>query len=124
MGKILLVDDEEDIIFLTKRILETEGHEVPVARSGRECLRMIKRHEKPDLILLDIMMPGEDGWEVCRKLKSDNDLKDVPVAVFTVRTSKESVKKSREFAHADAQINKPFKSQHLLEVVDRLIKKT
>lgn len=121
MARILLVDDEQEIVFLTKKILEKDGHQVVVAENGRKCMKALGT-DRPDLILMDVMMPGEDGWEVCRKIKGDKKTKNIPVVMFTVRTSKNSVEKSLEYAHADAQINKPFKMEELLNVIRGILK--
>lgn len=121
MTKILLVDDEPDIVFTSKIILEKEGHQVIVAKNGEECLEMLD-DVKPNLILLDVMMPGMDGWETCRKIKKNKKTKDTPVVMFTVRASHDSVKKSKEYAHADFHINKPFKKDELLNVIRKFLK--
>ncbi len=123
MTKILLVDDEPDIIFTTKVMLEKSGYKVMTATNSDECLEEMAK-DQPDLILLDIMMPGISGWETCKKIKEDPKTKNIPVAMFTVRTSEDSVQKSKEYAHADAQINKPFKMEELLELVKGLLKKS
>ena len=119
MSKILLVDDIPDIVFLTKKVLEAVGHEMMVAEDGKECFNALEK-EKPDLILLDIMMPLDDGWEICKKIKTDQNTKDIPVVMYTIRSSPEDIEKSMEYA--DAQINKPFKSEHLIEVVNSFLK--
>lgn len=121
MARILLVDDEPEIVFLTKKMLEKEGYEVTVAKNGKECMKAVGK-DRPDLILLDVMMPGETGWEICKKIKGDKKTGDIPVAMFTVRTSEDSVEKSLEYAHADAQIDKPFKMEELLNQIKRLLK--
>jgi CheY-like chemotaxis protein len=69
------------------------------------------------------MMPGEDGWEVSRKIKSNEKTKNIPIAMFTVRVSKKSVQKSMEYAFADAQIDKPFETEELLKVINDLLLK-
>jgi len=120
MAEILLVDDELDIAFLTKKLLENAGHSVKLARDGTECLKILT-DEDPDLILLDIMMPGENGWEVCRKIKANEKTKNTPVVMFTVRTSRES--RETSLMCADAQIDKPFLSNHLLEVINGFLNK-
>ena len=122
MAKILLVDDEPEIVYLTRMMLEKEGHEMLVATDSAECFEILKE-EKPDLILMDIMMPGDDGWETCKKIKEDEKTKDIPVAMFTVRSSDDSVDKSFEYAHADAHINKPFHMEELLELVKGRLEK-
>jgi CheY-like chemotaxis protein len=121
MAKILIVDDEPEIIFLATRMLEKEGHEVTGAKNSAECFEILKE-ETPDLILMDIMMPNDDGWETCRKIKEDEKTRDIPVATFTVRTSNDSIEKSFRHAHADAHINKPFEKKDLLDTVENLLK--
>lgn len=122
MAKILVVDDEPEIVVLTKIMLEKDGHKVTVAKDSVECFERIEE-EKPDLILLDVMMPGDDGWEVCRTIKENEETSDVLVAMFTVRTSENSVEKSFKYAHADAHINKPFDKAKLVETVKNLLSK-
>ncbi len=122
MGKILVVDDEPEIVVLTKIMLEKEGHKVTVAKDSAECFERLKK-EKPDLILLDIMMPGDDGWDACKKIKEDRETHDIPVAMFTVRASDNSVEKSYKYAHADVHINKPFDRKELLDIVRGLLEK-
>ncbi len=123
MAKILLIDDEAEIVLLTRRILEREGFEVVTAKSGKDGLKVLE-NDPPDLILLDIMMPGEDGWEISRKIKSNEKTKNIPVAMFTVRVSEKSVQKSIEYALADAQIDKPFETEELLKVINDLLIKS
>ncbi len=97
------------------------SHEVVEAKNGRACLKILEE-DMPDLILLDVMMTGEDGWEVCRKIKEDEKTKAIPVVMFTVCTSEDAVGKSLEYARADAQINKPFRIEELLKVVGGFLK--
>ncbi len=121
MGEILLVDDEEDITFTAKKILERDGHRIVVAKDSEECMKILE-NDRPNLILLDVMMPGMDGWEACKKIKEDKKTKDIPVIMFTVLGSNDSIEKSWEYAHADAHINKPFRKAELLNVVRELLK--
>lgn len=120
MAMILLVDDEPDIRILTRMMLEKAGHSVVEAVNGDEGLRMLKNN-RPDLILLDVMMPGMKGWKVCEKIKADKKNRDIPVVMFTIRSSEDSVKKSYECG-ADAHINKPFEIKELLDTIERLLK--
>jgi len=82
MPRILLIDDDEILVKTLKTILEHAGHKVASALGGEEGLRLAKA-EPPDLVILDVMMPGTDGLEVCRALRQDDQLCDVPVLVFT-----------------------------------------
>ena len=112
---IMIVDDEPDTIDLTRKILSKEGHQIIEAISGTECLEILK-NEKPDLILLDVMVPNENGWEICKKIKTNDETKDIPVVMFTALLTEDAVKKSLE--HADAWINKPFKAKKLRKLVN------
>ncbi|MFQ5887396.1 MAG: response regulator transcription factor [Candidatus Hydrothermarchaeales archaeon] len=124
MAKIMLVDDEPGIIDLTKRMLEREGYEVVVCRSGKECLDNIME-EKPDLVLLDIMMkPLDEGWEVGKRIKEDKETSHISVVMFTVRTSHDSKMKSFQYSKADAHIDKPFDKEELLETIERVLKRS
>lgn len=120
MARILIVDDEPEIVMLAKIMLKREGHEIDEARDGNECLKKLKK-EKYDLILLDVMMPGDDGWEVCEKIKADEKTKGMPVVLFTVRTSDDSIERGKE-AGAAAQINKPFGIEELMGTVEKVLK--
>jgi len=82
--KILVVDDHKRLVTIMKRILEREGHEVLTAYDGLEGLWKA-RAEKPNLIILDVVMPKMDGFEVCRRLQSDPDTADIPVLLLTVK---------------------------------------
>lgn len=116
--KLLYIEDESDILYLVSRLLEKEGFEVELARTGAEGMKKAKE-SKPDLILLDIMLPDIDGWEVCKKLKEEKETKDIPVVMLTVRTSDLSVEKSFAYAGADAHIGKPFEREELINAINR-----
>jgi CheY-like chemotaxis protein len=116
MTKIMLVDDEPDVVFLIKKILVKAGYEVEEVYTGKDCLGRVEK-EKPDLILLDIMMPGLDGWEVSKTLKSKKETKDIPIVMLTVRVSEDSVEKTFKFAHADGHIGKPIITEKMLQTI-------
>lgn len=118
MNKVLVVDDEEDILNLVKTILVGNGYEVFTAKSGEEALTSAVRHQ-PDIIILDIVMPGISGLEVCRLLKNRKDLEQTPIVVLSA-LDREIDKKYIEEAGADEYINKPFDISELLKVVDRV----
>lgn len=122
MARILIVDDEPDIIMIAKNILEKVGHEIDEARDGEECLKKLKK-EKFDLILLDVMMPGDNGWEVCRKIRAQEKARDMPVVLFTVCTEEDSIAKGKE-AGADAQIDKPFEREDLIGAVEKALERS
>ncbi len=104
--RVLVVDDERNILDIIRFNLEVEGYEVITSRDGEEALRMV--HElKPDLILCDIMMPEVDGLEVCRRLKADGRTNQIPVVMLSARTQAQDKVASIE-AGADDFITKPF----------------
>lgn len=104
--KVLVVDDERNILDIIKFNLEVEGYEVITSRDGEEALRLVQEL-KPDLILCDIMMPELDGLEVCRRLKSDGRTNQIPVVMLSARTQAQDKVASIE-AGADDFITKPF----------------
>ncbi len=122
MARILLVDDEPFIRISTRKMLERAGHGVVEAKDGEDGLRVLE-NDKPDLILLDVRMPGTDGWEICREIKEAKETRDIPVVICSVYTSGEFVKKSMEYAGADAHINKPFSMDELLNTVEKVLEK-
>ncbi|MBI5253947.1 MAG: response regulator [Euryarchaeota archaeon] len=119
--KIMVVDDEPDIVVIVGEMLRKAGYGVIEARNGRECLEKLKK-EKPDLILLDVMMPDILGWDVCKKIKEDEMTKSIPVAMLTVKSTDEDKERSFKYAHCDAHINKPIIREKLLSTVEWLLK--
>ena len=110
--KILVVDDEEDILHFLELVLREKGYEVATASSGHEALTRAQL-VRPDLILLDIMMPQMDGWEVLKLLRVDEGTSDIPVAMLSARTeAKDRVQGLQE--GAVDYICKPFSLQDLL----------
>lgn len=111
--KILLVDDEPDILDFLELILDEQGYSIVKASSGKEALAAAQMH-RPDLILLDVMMPEMDGWEVLKLLKADEEIAHVPVAMLTARTEmKDKIQGLQE--GAIDYICKPFATKELLE---------
>ena len=103
---ILIADDDEDILGLVQRALSESGYEVLLARDGATALATA-RERKPGLVLLDVAMPGPDGYEVTSALKNDPETKDTIVILFTARSEASDVEKGYE-AGADDYIVKPF----------------
>jgi len=118
--RILCIEDEPEMIELIKVILEKKGFEVRGAVGGKEGLEKAKS-EKPDLILLDLMMPEIDGWEVYRQLKSDEELKDIPVIVVTARAQSIDKILGLHIAKVDDYITKPFGPNELVESINRVL---
>ena len=120
--KILAIDDEGDILKLARTRLEANGYTVVALDNGTHALEVAKS-EKPDLILLDVVMPGKNGCDVCRELKADAVTRGIPVIIFTAHYPEEEYLKvgSREVG-ADDYILKPFEAQELLAKIKFLIK--
>ena len=117
--KILLVDDEKDMVFAVKMQLETQGFEVTTAVDGQEALDKARR-DKPDLIVLDLMLPKIDGYKICRMLKFDKKYKKIPIIMFTARVQETDRKLGFEVG-ADAYLSKPFEPKMLLERIHELL---
>lgn len=114
--KIMLVDDEPDVLFIERAILEKEGYEVIEADSGEDCLEKLKT-EIPDLILLDVMMPGINGWETSKRIKDNESTKDIPVIMVTVKSSEDDMTQSFQYGHSDGHIAKPIIKEKLLQTI-------
>jgi CheY-like chemotaxis protein len=125
-AKILLVDDDADFVESTKTVLESKPYEVIVAVNGNEALHKA-REESPDLILLDIIMPVEDGFTAAEHLKKDPQLAKIPVLMLTSYSTKgagTSIPRSRGYElEAEDYIDKPVSPQDLLAIVDKYLKK-
>jgi len=120
--KILVIDDEGDLLKLARTRLEASGYKVLTLDSGDQAVEFAKS-EKPDLVLLDIVMPGKNGCDVCRELKADKATGSIPVIVFTAQYPEEEyVKTNTEEIGADDYILKPFDAQTLLAKIKFLIK--
>ena len=104
--KILFVDDEADLIETLRFPLELEGYDVLVSNNGEEALNKA-RQEKPDLILLDIMLPKMDGYTICRLLKADETYTHIPIFMLTARTQEKDRQTAMQMG-ADEYITKPF----------------
>ena len=117
--RILVVDDEMYIVNILDFTLATEGLEVISASNGEEALRKTVEFT-PDLVILDVMMPKIDGFEVCRALKAKEETKEVPVILLTAK-DRDGDKKKGEEAGADLYVTKPFSPTRLLEDVRGLL---
>lgn len=120
MSSILIVDDEKGVRFVVRKILEAEGYQVTEARSGRNCLKKLEK-ETPDLILLDIMMPGMSGWETLKEIKNDPDLTGIPVAMLTVKKISADTMKKEEIGGLVDYITKPFSKEGLTESIRKIL---
>jgi len=119
---ILIVDDEEDVLELVRFNLEKNGYKTETAVSGEEALKKAKA-KRPDLIILDLMLPGIDGLEVCKNLKSDTKTENIPVIMLTARSEETDIVTGLELGAQD-YITKPFSPKILIARVRRILQKT
>lgn len=119
--KILLIEDEEDIAALIKLQAEIAGYKLLVEVDGLNGFRTIER-EKPDLVILDIMLPGQSGLDVCRKIKTNPELKDIPVIMLSAKTEELDVILGLELG-ADDYVNKPFSPKVLFSRVRAVLRR-
>jgi CheY-like chemotaxis protein len=115
--KILIVDDLEENIRILERLLAREGYQTIVAQSGREALTLAKTSQ-PDLILMDVVMPGLSGFEACELLKKEPDLNSIPVVFVSTNTQKTYKQRGFEAGGAD-YVGKPFSRRKILRVIKK-----
>ena len=117
--RVLLVDDEPNIVLLIEARLRANGYDVVSAVDGLMALEMVKK-EKPDLIILDLMLPKMDGYKVCGLLKKDLRYSKIPILLFTARAQEADVRLGQEVG-ADAYLTKPFEPKTLLSKIQELL---
>ena len=117
---ILCVEDEPEMIDLIRLILGRRGFDVHGAPGGKEGLEMV-REMHPDLVLLDLMMPEMDGWEVYQQMKADASTRDIPVIVVTARAQNIDKVLGLHIAKVDDYIAKPFGPQELMDSVEKIL---
>lgn len=119
--KVLVVDDEVDFVDVLRTRLEANNFKVTVAYDGEEGLEKVKE-TNPDIIVLDVMMPKINGFDVCRKLKTDNNYKDIPIVMLTAKFQPNDIRFGSAMG-ANAYITKPFEPQVLLDKMRELLQK-
>ena len=117
--KVLIADDEPNIVISLEFLMKREGWQVVVARDGHEALEAIRR-ERPDLVLLDVMMPGRSGFEVCQALRADETLAATKVLMLTAKGRETDVAQGLGVG-ADAYMTKPFSTRDLAARVRELL---
>lgn len=120
--RILVVEDERDIADLVKLVLETRDYEVQTVLDPREAFRKVREY-RPDAILLDLLMPNIDGWQVFKQIRKDPEFSKVPIAILTAKSAGFDEMVGLHVMKADAYITKPFGKQELLDKTDELFKK-
>ncbi len=119
--KILLVEDDPDILESVEVTLRMKDYEVATFSQGKGVYDYV-RQNRPDLIVMDVMMPPPDGYEVCRQIKSDLETKKIPIILLSARTQKNEIEKGFD-AGADRYIPKPFVNEELIRTVGALLKR-
>lgn len=118
--RVICIEDDPGIIDLVKMILTRKGFKVIGAVGGREGLEAIER-ERPDLVLLDLMMPDMDGWEVYHQMKASETMRKIPVIVITAKAQSIDKVLALHIAKVDDYLTKPFGPQELLDSIDKAL---
>ena len=118
-NKILIVDDEPNIARSLSFVLKKDGYDVSVAEDGDQAMAMI-HGSKPDILILDVMMPKKNGYDVCREVKSDAELRDIHVTMLTAKDQKGALEKGQSW-DADEYIAKPFSPMKIVARVNELL---
>lgn len=118
--KILIVDDEPNIVLSVEFLMKREGYEVVTANDGQAAMDMLP-DVKPDLMILDVMMPRKNGFEVCNEVRASSELSGLPILMLSAKGREAEVKKGISLG-ADAYITKPFSTHDLVAKVNELLK--
>jgi two-component system, OmpR family, alkaline phosphatase synthesis response regulator PhoP len=117
--KVLIADDEPNIVAALQFLLERNGYEVQVARNGDEALRLVES-QTPDLVLLDIMMPQKSGYEVCQRMRERPDWQHIKIVMLSAKGRDVEVNKGLSIG-ADLYVTKPFSTQELIAKINGLV---
>ncbi len=118
-NRILVVEDEESLLKLESILLSSKGYNVTGVMDGKSALEEVMAH-RPDLVILDIMLPEIDGFEVCRRIKENPATSTIPVVMLTAKKNSQDVARGTEVG-ANAYLTKPFKSAKVIEVIENLL---
>jgi two-component system, OmpR family, response regulator VicR len=118
--RVIYIEDEQEMIDLVRLILGRKGFDVIGARGGRNGLQLVK-DQLPDLVLLDLMMPDMDGWEVFQQMKANDKTRQIPVIVITAKAQSIDKVLGLHIAKVDDYISKPFSPQDLLDSVEKVL---
>jgi len=120
--EILIVDDEPGVVVALQFLLEQQGYNIMVATRGEDALDLIYKY-KPDLVILDIMLPGIDGYEVCEIVRLNPDYRDIKILFLTARSDEVEIAKGLALG-ADAYITKPFSNDKFVAAVNEVLEST
>jgi DNA-binding response OmpR family regulator len=118
-ARILIADDEPNIVISLEYLMKREGHEVLIARDGQQAIDAILR-DRPDLVLLDVMMPLKTGFEVCQAVRANDAVKDTPILMLTAKGRETDVAKGLGVG-ATAYMTKPFSTREMAQKVRELL---
>jgi DNA-binding response OmpR family regulator len=117
--KVLIADDEPNIVTALEFLLQRNGYEVYIARDGERALQLVEEH-KPDLVLLDVMMPLKSGYEVCQRMRERVEWRNIKIVILTAKGRDVEVSKGLSIG-ADLYITKPFSTQELMARINGLL---
>ena len=118
--KIVYIDDDIEMIYLIKMILERKGYEIISINDGLESFEIIK-NEQPDLVMLDLMMPNIDGWDIYHQLKSNEITSDIPVIIISAKAQPIDKVLGLQVAKVNNYISKPFRPQELIDSIEKIL---
>ena len=119
--RIVHVEDKPEVIEATRFLLKSKEYEVLGAIGGQKGLEVIKQ-EKPDLVILDLMMPGMDGWEVYKQMKADRNLSNIPVIIYSARSQSTEAERLEMYKYKrDEYLEKGISRQELIEAIERAL---
>jgi len=118
--RLVYIEDEQEMIDLVRLILSRRGYEVLGANGGQEGLDAVRKH-RPDLVLLDLMMPDMDGWDVYQQMKAEGSTREIPVIVVTAKAQSIDKVLGLHIAKVDDYISKPFSPNELVESVEKVL---
>lgn len=117
--KVLIADDEPNIVTALEFLLKRAGYDVRAAANGEEALALVESYA-PDLVLIDIMMPGKSGYEVCQRMRERPEWRHIKIVMVTAKGREAEVSKGMSLG-ADLYVTKPFSTQELIAAIDRLL---
>jgi DNA-binding response OmpR family regulator len=120
MKTIWVIDDDEGILEVVNIILTSVGYQVKTSLNGQCFQNINKNGDKPDLILLDVLLSGEDGRDICKRLKSQEKTKDIPIIMLSAHSN---ARKIKDLCGAEAFLAKPFDVDELIDLVDEYVRK-
>lgn len=118
-SKVLIADNEANLLISLEYLMQRQGFDVSLARDGNEALTMI-RQQRPDLVVLDVMMPGQSGFEICQQVRADPSLRHIRIVMLSAKARETDIAKGQALG-ADAYIVKPFSTDDLVSQVHSLL---